>query len=163
MNKRRILTIALCVSVFANLLFIGYIFGRETKMPSPELSMDPSYGFPRLIRALPEERKTELISSIRDHLSQLRGEYQEVGQAQATMFQDFLADPFDIASLRKSSAFYGDALCSARASADTVFLQLVEQLTHEERRVLLNSARHEWRRVNRRSQDLRRTEEDRKD
>lgn len=126
---------------------------------SPELSMDPSYGFPRLLRALPSERMSELMSSIRDQRSNLVDEYREVGRAQTVMFRDFLAEPFDVESLHESSALYGESLCTARASADKVFLRIVEQLTHEERNVLLDSARHEWRRVKRESRDRRRAAE----
>ncbi|MXW53441.1 MAG: periplasmic heavy metal sensor [Gammaproteobacteria bacterium] len=156
MNKRRILVIALSVSVFTNLLLFGYIAGLETKTLAPEQSMDPSYGFPRLLRALPADRKSELMSSISEHRRDLGGEYREVGRAQASMFRDFLAEPFDIERLRDSSALYGDSLCKARARTDTVFLHIVEQLTHEERKVLLDSAKHEWRRVNRDSQERKR-------
>lgn len=159
MNKRRILILALAVSVFANLLLLGYIAGRETKTLAPEQSMDPSYGFPRLLRALPEDRMSELMSSIREQRRDLGGEYREVGRAQASMFRDFLAEPFDIEKLRTSSALYGDTLCKARASTDTMFLHIVEQLTHEERKVLLDSAKHEWRRVNRDSKERKRTTE----
>ena len=158
MNKRKILAIALGVSVFANLLLFGYIVGHETNTLSSEPSMDPSYGFPRLLIALPEDRKSELMSSIREQRRGLRGEYGEVSRAQASMFQDFLAEPFDIEELRRSSAIYGDTLCKARASTDTVFLHIVEQLTPEERKVLLDSAK-QWRKVHRDSQDRRRNAE----
>ena len=121
--------------------------------------MDPSYGFPRLLAALPAERKSELMTSVRDQRRDLRDEYREVSRAQASMFRDFLAEPFDIEQLRVSSALYGDTLCQARASTDTVFLHIVEQLTHDERKVLLESAKHEWRRVSRDSQERRRAAE----
>lgn len=158
MNKQRILVIALSASVFANLLLFGYIAGRETNTLSSEPSMDPSYGFPRLLIALPEERKSELMSSIREQRRDLRGEYSEVSRAQASMYQDFLAEPFDIEELRSSSAIYGETLCRARASTDTVFLHIVEQLTHEERKVLLDSAK-QWRKAHRDSQERRRSTE----
>ena len=146
MTKRHVWIVALCVSVFLNLLLAGYIVGQATQ----PATMDLSYGFPRLLRALPEERVDELMASIRDQRRDLREVYRNVGRAQEEMTKDFLANPFDIEQFRKSSAHYGTEYCTARERTDQVFLYLAEQLTQEEREQM-ELARHEWRRVERNS------------
>lgn len=147
MNKRQLWIVALCGSIFVNLLLAGYIVGRETQAANPALSMDPSYGFPRLLRALPEERVRELMASIEEERRELRTNYRKVVRAQSAMYEDFLAEPFDIEELRTSSSQYGNVYCEARENTDRVFLILTEQLTFDERHQMVDSARREWRRV----------------
>lgn len=147
MNKRQLWIVALCGSVFVNLLLAGYIVGRETQAANPAFSLDPTFGFPRLLlRTLPEDRVSELMSSIEQERRELRTHYRKLRQAQSVWYEDFIAEPFDIEELTKSSTRYGTVYCEARENTDRVFLMLAEQLTPEERHQMVDSARHEWRR-----------------
>ena len=149
MNKQRVLIVALVVAVFLNLLLAGYIIGRESPTVAPTPLVDPSFGFPRLLRVLPEERVDELMSHIRDHRARMKTDYRHVVRAQRAMYGAIVSDPFDMNRLRTASTEYADIMDRTRRANDRLFLALVEQLTPEERQQIVESARSEWRRIER--------------
>ena len=128
------LTIALAISIAANLLLVGYLVGNQSKR-FPDF--DPTRGYARWAQTLPDERSQPLLKEIRQNFRQHRPP--SMRRLQRQFNRTLRAEQLDTDQLRDSLSKIRDAHGQALAGNHEAFLQFVSQLTHNEREQLADS------------------------
>ena len=168
MIKDRRVIIGFIVSVIVNLALVAYIIGNHLASHRTEISIDPSYALPVLVRSLSPERIEELMP---DYVKQLRADvrphYSRLRNAQARMYRELSKNEVNQEALERAIDDYWLTRHSAQSIADSIFVEMVVQLSAEERTELLRAGRQtraryeEWRRTRTRRDDPRNGEFDR--
>ena len=138
MNRFRWLVAALVVSLLVNLVLVGFMAGRFSAGQRPHF--DPMMGVRAPTRFLAEERREELKPVIRQFreaapsLRRLRG-------TQRALYDAINSEPFEREPLEAALARFRNNLFAGQEAGHTAFVNLVESLTPEERRQMLQSMR----------------------
>ena len=167
MIKDRRVIVAFFVSVIVNLALVAYIVGNHIATHRSNISPDPSYALSVMVRSLSPERIEELLP---DYLKRIRADvrphYQRLRNAQTRMYRALSAKEVNREELERAIDDYWLTRHSAQSIADNVFVEMVVQLSPEERTELLRALREararleEWRRTRMR-RDERNGESDR--
>ena len=165
MIKDRRVIIGFIVSVIVNLALVAYIIGNHFASHRSETSIDPSYALPVLVRSLSPERFEALMPDYVKPLSaDVRPYYNRLRRAQARMYQELSKKEVNQEALERAIDDYWLTRHSAQSIADSIFVEMVVQLSLEERTELLRAGRQtraryeEWRRSRSRRDESRNEE-----
>ena len=153
MTKNRRIVFAFFASVIVNLALVAYVVGNHIAEHRSNTGADPSYALSVMMRSLPPERIEELMP---DYLKRLRADvrphYDRLSDAQARCYRALSAKEVNREQLERAIDDYWLIRNSAQSIADSVFVEMVVQLSTEERVELLRGLRQvraryeEWRR-----------------
>lgn len=142
MIKDQRVIVAFFVSVIVNLALVAYIVGSHIATHRSNTSPDPSYALSVMVRSLSPERIEELMP---DYLQQLRADvrphYQRLRNAQTRMYRALSAKEVNREELERAIDDYWLIRHSAQSIADSIFVDMVVQLSTEERTELLRALR----------------------
>ena len=154
MIKDRRVIFGFFLSVIVNLALVAYIIGNHLASHRTDTSVDPSYSLSVMVRSLSPERIEELMP---EYVKQLRADvrphYNRLRNAQTRMYRELSAKEINQEALERAIDDYWLIRHSAQSIADNVFVEMVVQLSTEERTELLSALRQararyeEWRRT----------------
>lgn len=134
MNTRWLL-IALGVSLALNLALAGFLVGRAAGpppflRPSPA-NFDPAAGLGRLLRFLPEDRRSEVLDGIarRD----IRKSLGSVRRTQRTLAEHLSQEPFDEQALAATLGRFREQFAASQAASHAAFVAAAARMTPAER------------------------------
>lgn len=134
MNTRWLL-IALGVSLALNLALAGFLAGRAAGPPPflrpPPANFDPTVGLGRLLRFLPEDRRSEVLHGIARH--DIRKSLASVRQTQRALARHLAQEPFDEQALAATLARFRDQFAASQAASHAAFVTAASRLTPAER------------------------------
>ncbi len=131
----------LIVSVIANLLLIGFVVGRLAGHPPMVPGGDPTMGYMRHLRALPEARREEVMPIVRGHMHGVWGDVRGIRRDQRALLDAIVAEPFDADALSAALERLQGRLTEAQSKSHAAFVAVVTKLTPEEREALADAMR----------------------
>lgn len=140
---RRGLWIALIVSLTVNLLFVGVIAGAAWArwhlgwMGPRHFSFSQSVE--RLIGELPDERRPVAENVLKSYTENVRPMWREVGAARQEVLDALKADQFERARARTAFDQLFERQMDARSQLSRHMLDLMEELSAEERQAFLGN------------------------
>ena len=170
MTKDRRILIVFVVSVIVNLALVAYIVGSQlaTHRSYNSADLNPSYALAAMVRSLPPERVEQLIPNYQARIrDEVRPYYVRLRDAQARWYRAMRAKEVNQEHLERAINDYWTIRQSAQSVSDKVFVEMVVQLTWEERIELFRAlqqtrARYdEWRRSRTRRDDTQREDSER--
>lgn len=142
---RRWMPIALVVSLAINLLVLGLVAGVGWKRWHDEGREERGHpfsrGVERLIDRMPPERRRAAQAIFERYKADVRPLWREVGEARRRTIEAMEAEPFDPVRVQKSMEALRRAQAEAGDKFSAIMLELMPQLTAEERRELLRNFR----------------------
>ena len=133
MNRQKLLSIALLVSIAANLFLIGGITYRVLsfrEMPDAR-PFPPNVGW--IVRDLSDERRAELAPVLRDTGEQIRPTRREMLRAMSRVNELMAASEFDSVALAEAFAELRSANDRYQTLSHQQTINILAQLTNEER------------------------------
>ena len=133
MNRQKLLSVALLVSIAANLFLIGGITYRVLsfrEMPDAR-PLPPNVGW--LVRDLSEERRAELAPILRETGEQIRPTRREMFRAMSRVNQLMAANEFDSSALAEAFAELRSANDRYQTLSHQQTVSILAQLTDAER------------------------------
>lgn len=139
--RNRWLIGGLIVSIIGNLLLIGFVVGRIAGDAPPPFGpvADPTAGYMRYLRTLPEDRRQEIAPTVREHMRGLRGEIRGTRGDQRALYAAIVADPFDSAALTAALERLQGRLTAVQSRSHESFVDVVGRLNLAEREALARS------------------------
>lgn len=140
---RRWVTVGLIVSIAINLLCVGYLVGRHvigTHFSGPSLLFSTTTPFTNILRPLGKERVEELIPNSVGERRALRQHFVEIRKAQRELEDATIAEPFVRDNLIKAQQKFNELFGDAKARHDRMWVNIAEQLTPEERQLIMRRA-----------------------
>jgi len=140
MNKYRWLVVALAVSVTVNLIVLGFLAGHFYAGSKPRPMFDPALGVREHARFLSRERREELrpvfdeFRAVAKSLRRMRGIQHRLYEAAAT-------EPFERERLQGVLAEFRGHLLASQEVSHAAVVELMQSLTPEERKQLLERMR----------------------
>lgn len=131
--KSKWVAILLVASVVINLLLIGFLIGSRSVGPP---GADPTRGYPRWARGLPEERMDVLRPVIRQHMQNMRPALGGLRRGHRNLKQALTAEPFDPEALEQVLADMRAENDRMQTLSHTSFAEFVGHLTAAERKQL---------------------------
>ncbi|MCZ6644431.1 MAG: periplasmic heavy metal sensor [Gammaproteobacteria bacterium] len=141
MTHNKWLIVALVVSLAINFALAGFFIGRASNLDLHRTLMDPTLGFSRVLRQLPDERRAELRPLIRRHFRGMRPSLGGIRQAQSELNEALTADPFDAQRLAVALEQFREHLADNQMASHDSLVALVAALEPGERRLLVESMR----------------------
>lgn len=139
--RRNWLRIALIASLAVNLLVIGAAASAMYRIHQHQPTLSSvSTNLLAFTSSLPEPRRKQLWSSIREEHSRLRPLRDDVRAARMEWRRALAAEPFDHARFDKAQSSVLEAENKARSEAQRLFNSLATQLTAQERAAFLDWA-----------------------
>ncbi len=131
--KSKWVAILLVASVVINLLLIGFLIGSRTVAPP---GFDPTRGYPRWARSLPEERMEQLRPVIRQHMRSMRPALGKLRRAHKNLRDALTAEPYDAVMLQQALDDMRTENARMQALSHSSFTEFVGQLNAAERQQL---------------------------
>jgi len=131
----------LATSLIVNLLLVGFVVGRMTPGMAMPMRPDPTMGIYRMIDFLPEARRDEIKGMLRNAGRSIRPQLRELRAVHRRIREAVMADPFVRADLENALSDLRERLGSTQVSAHQSFVDVVSQLTPEERAQLADAMR----------------------
>jgi uncharacterized membrane protein len=142
MPSSKWLIAVLVISLGANLVLAGFLIGRTTSNVAPtRMGPDPAAIYFRMLGYLPEQRREELMPIVRRHLDEVRPEIRATRVQLQRMNRALTAEPFDAAALEAEMAELRRLHARTQAESHRSFVQLVAEMTPEERAGLAEAFR----------------------
>ncbi len=126
----------LIASVILNLMLIGFVIGRMTGPEPSGFGPDPTMGYMRVLRELPEARREELMPVLRQHMREMRREVRGTRADRGALFEAMTAEPFDAAALAQALDSLQTRLSTVQSRSHAGFVDLWSRLDASERRAL---------------------------
>ncbi|MCZ6710704.1 MAG: periplasmic heavy metal sensor [Gammaproteobacteria bacterium] len=139
MSSSKWLTITLVVSLGANIALVGFLAGRASQFDLRPGNLDPMMGFARILPELSRERHDVLRPLVREHMRSVKPSIREIRRAQRDLGAALLAEPFERAQMEDALTKFRKHLAHSQVSSHAAFVELVEQLTPGERRLLVEA------------------------
>jgi uncharacterized membrane protein len=137
MSGNKWLILALIVSFGANIGLVGFLAGRASTGDLGPRGLDPTLGIARILPQLPKARHDALRPLVREHMRGVRPSIREIRLAQRALAEAMLAEPFERADLETALAGFRMHLAESQVTSHASFVGLVEQLTPQERKLLV--------------------------
>jgi len=131
----------LVFSIVVNLLLIGFIAGRIGMAPLPGMSPDPTVGYGRLLRFLPDDRRAAVMPVVRERMHDVLSNLHTLRTEQQTVLDALKAEPYDKDKLAAALAALRGTLASMQESAHRSLVDVAATLTPEERKRLADAMR----------------------
>ena len=142
MMRPRWLIVALAVSLLLNLAAVGFLIGAAGGPPSwRTISFDPTAGLGRLMRFLPDERRTAVFGDT-DRRRDIRRSLRTMRGAQHNIAEAIAAEPFDADRLAAALEEFRMQFATNQQRSHAAFVSIMEKLTPEERQQFVESTRH---------------------
>ena len=141
MTNNKWLIIALVFSLAVNFALAGFFIGRASNFDLHRTVMDPTLGFSRVLRQLPDERRSELRPLIRKHFREMRPSLGGIRQAQSDLNSALTAEPFDAPALAMALDQFREHLSDNQAASHGSLVELVAALKPGERHLLVQAMR----------------------
>ena len=134
MTKKRILLLVLLFSISINLFFVGGIAYRVANSDGERFGrpLPPNVGW--VVRDLEESRRSELEPQLRESFAEINPIRREMMNAQRQVNELMSAQPFDANALNIAFTALRDANMRYQALSHEETVQLLSQLTEEERK-----------------------------
>ena len=128
--KSKWLVVALAISLIVNLLLIGFVAGRASGFTParPGAGPDPTAGFYRSLRFLPESKRDELAPLLR--------------RSRREIFEALSEEPYDPDRVAGALAEVRARITASMEVSHRTFIEVTRDLTSEQRQVLLEAMRH---------------------
>lgn len=139
---RRWLIVGLIASVVANLALVGFLVGTTMGPPAwRPVPFDVAAGLGRMVRFLPEDRRTEVFGDI-DPRREVRTALRTMRRAQHGIEAAMSAEPFDPDALAAALDEFREQFATSQQGSHAAFVTVMQRLTPDERRQLVDSMRH---------------------
>jgi len=135
MTKNKWLTIALVISLGANLLLVGFMLGSKFRGPPSSMMMNPMFGLMRYADTLPEERRAELLKSMRSFRPE-RARFRQMRELQDNLRNEIRSDPLDPVALKAALSALHNQMQAHQSASHDAFVRLMQSLTPAERAAL---------------------------
>lgn len=149
MNRKWLYLIIAGLAI-ACLLLVGYVAGQKLGRGSPFSDRSMFFVFERMVEPLPEARRKEIAKAVEQDQKRLRMALRTLNQTRKRVHEQMLAPEFDADAVSKTLAEMRAQLQAVKAMQDERWLTIMQQLTMEERQLLLRhrGGRHEGRNGN---------------
>ena len=142
MTKVRWLLVALVASLALNLTLVGFLVGASGGPPPWRMvGFDATAGLGRLIRFLPDERRTDVFGDT-DMRREIRRSLRTMRRAQHKIAEAMAAEPFDRDRLAAALEDFRTQFGANQQRSHAAFVSIMENLTPGERRQFVESTRH---------------------
>jgi len=131
----------LVASIVVNLLLIGFIVGRIAIGPLPGMSPDPTVGYGRMLRFLPDDRRAVVMPTVREHLKDVMSNLRTLRTEQQAVLDALKADPYDKDKLASALAALRGTLTTMQESSHRSLVEVAATLTPDERKRLADAMR----------------------
>ncbi|MFP6815547.1 MAG: periplasmic heavy metal sensor [Pseudomonadales bacterium] len=140
MSSNKWLIITLVVSLGANIALVGFFAGRASQFDLRPANLDPNpiMGFARILPELSPERIKVLRPLVGEHIRSVRPSVGAIRRAQRDLAAALLAEPFEPTRIEAALTEFREHLARSQVSSHAAFVELVEQLTPRERRLLVD-------------------------
>ena len=145
--NRKWLYVIIAGLVIACLLLVGYVVGQKLGRGSPFSDRSMFFVFERMVEPLPEARRKAIVESVEQDQKRLRMALRTLNRTRKQVHEQTLAPEFDADAVAKTLAEMRTQLQTVKAIQDELWLPIMQQLTMEERQLLLRhrGGRHEGR------------------
>lgn len=144
MNRTNIWIVLLLVSVLLNGVLLGFgartVFGPEERQAVSPTEVNPGFNMRAFLAALPEGYRNEARQRAQSERRALRQEIRDVGRARAQARAAMGADDFDPAVAAEALARVREAEAQIQARSEAIILDIVQDLTPDERREVLRQS-----------------------
>ena len=138
-KRRRWVLPVLVVSLALNLLFVGLIAGSWWRHgPSASRDRIITGAVERLMQDLPEDKRSHAAQLLKQHRESVRPVREQLRDARAAAKEAVHADPYTEVKIQAALARFRDIRTSQHESMHAMVMDLMKQLTLEERKELLN-------------------------
>lgn len=138
-KRRRWVLPVLVVSLALNLLFVGLVAGSWWRHgPSGSRDRIITGAVERLMQDLPEDKRGHAAQLLKQHRESVRPVRQQLRDARDAAKEAVLTEPFDEAKVQAALARFREIRTSQHKSMHAMVMDLMKQLTLEERKELLN-------------------------
>ena len=141
MTKTRWLALALIVSLALNLALVGFLVGASGGPPWRAATFDPTAGLGRLMRFLPDERRTAVFGDT-DLRRDIRQSLRTMRRAQHGIEEALAAEPFDAERLAEALEDFRAQFAGNQERSHAAFVSIMEKLTVEERQRFVETIGH---------------------
>jgi uncharacterized membrane protein len=124
----------LVASLAINLVIFGLVAAIGIKHGWGPPSSAQQATLLRFARALPSERRDEILTAIRPQIRSVRPYWRELRKARTEVREALVAEPFDLARYRKAHDRLLDAEMKVRKAIHPLYDDLATRLTPQERR-----------------------------
>lgn len=133
--------------VIACLLLVGYVVGQKLGRGSPFSDRSMFYVFERMVEPLSEARRKEVAEAVEKDQRKLRMALRSLNRTRKQVHEQTLAPEFDVDAVAQTLADMRSQLQEVKTIQDELWLTIMQQLTVEERQLLLRhrGGRHEGR------------------
>lgn len=147
--NRKGLYLIIAVLAIACLLLVGYVVGQKFGRGSPFSDRSMFFVFERIVEPLPEARREEITEAVQQDQRRLRMALRTLSQMRRQVYEQTLAAEFDADAVALTLAEMRTQLQKVKEIQDSRWLSVMQQLTKEERQLLLQhrGGRHEGRDV----------------
>lgn len=148
--NRKWLYLVIAGLVIACLLLVGYVVGQKLGRGSHFSDRSMFYVFERMVEPLPEARRKEIFEAVEQDQRKLRMALRTLNRTRKQVHEQTLAPEFDADAVAKSLAEMRKQFEVVKTIQDERWLTIMQQLTMEERQLLLRhrGGRHEGRNGN---------------
>ena len=136
--KNKWWVVILALSLLANFALVGFVVGRMSMGAAP-MPINPTIGFARLLHQLPETRREQLRPQMRTYFSTLRPGLREMRKAQRALANAIVAEPLNPSDIEDALTTLNDHLHGSQRSSHGAFVELISQLSAEERRLIVEN------------------------
>ncbi len=147
-GRCRWIVIGLAASLAVNGVLLGYlgarVFGEHDRQRGSATAFFSDGR--RFIRSLPHERRDELREIARTHRDEFRTLRQDVRQAKLKLADALEVEPYNAAAVEKALVQLQRTLVAIGDAGRAVTLEIIPELTLDERRALANDLRQPRRR-----------------
>ncbi len=137
--KSKWIAVILVVSLACNLVAAGFLLGSRGQHL---IGGDPTRGYPRWVRSLPEPRREALRPLVIKHMRAMRPGVRTMHAQNLAMRTALGADPFDEAALQTTLSELRAEAESVQRTTHASFIEFVAQLTPAERQKLSKEMGH---------------------
>ena len=145
--NRKWLYVIIAGLVIACLLLVGYVAGQKLGRGSPFSDRSMFFVFERMVEPLPEARRKAIVEAVEQDQKRLRMALRTLNRTRKQVHEQTLAPEFDADAVAETLAEMRTQLHTVKAIQDELWLTIMQQLTMEERQLLLRhrGGRHEGR------------------
>lgn len=141
--KRRWPTVLLVVSLAANLLLVGFLFGSEHRLRGGDRAMGPPHSqIGHFLRTAEADRRSELAPLARGYWRDSRSSMKALRKARRALNTAIAAEPLDEAQIEAAMSQVDNALLQTSKTSQRAMLPLIRVLQPAERKRFAASGRH---------------------
>ena len=140
--SRKALIITCVISLVVNLGFVGFLVGKILAPHFQTKHASTWTGAPieRILQPLGAKRLEELSAVTAEYRTQQHAEFRELRRVQRELYQIMTEDPFDADRLKAAQTRFNALFLASKESHDQMWLDIANELTLEERQLLMRTS-----------------------